>query len=545
MERAIGASQRRRLILRQWPWAAVPFGLLYLIRLAAQFHAVISTAYLDADTASAPVIGQLFSSGGAHAHVYLGTFDWYSTLLFELGTKWLPLHREIWELAPYAMALVSAAAIGWAVWRLAGAGAASLTVVLLVCASPRTLHLLLSTTEHGPDWFCLALLSFVIVFAAERRDRPDRPARPLAVLTILLVGLIVGVNAASDPLVVIGGLGPLIVASATAHALIRTRESLRIVQFSAGTLVATGAVWLITAVVMAHYDVTRCVCGSGADQFARIDHVGKQFALWWQSVVNLSNGWFSGARLTLSSLLMLICAVLALTAVALLPRIAWSEVRPHLPRAAGVQYPAARLAFIAYWTVSAAFLSVAFLVSAAPVDLTADRYLVGVIYAVAAVVPIALVRRQAAHAVAVAATIIFALTATISIGKPTADQPTLPSDATAKAVERIATQHHVSVGYTGYWDAAPITWATHFRVRAYPVRECGQSLCRFYQHMISSWYLPRAGIGSFLLSDPTLPAAVSPSSALGAPSAVYRIGRLTMYIYSYDLASKVGPIAPP
>lgn len=542
MERPVGASQRWRLIFRQWPWAAVPFGLLYLIRLAAHLHAVISTAYLDADTASAPVIGQLFSSGGPHAHVYLGTFDWYSTLLFELGTKWLPLHREIWELAPYAMALGSAAAIGWAVWRVAGAGAASLTVVLLVCASPRTLHLLLSTTEHGPDWFCLALLSFVIVFAAERQDRL---ARPITVLAILLVGLIVGVNAASDPLVVIGGLGPLIVATATAHALVRTRESLRIVQLSLGTLVATGVVWLITAVVMAQYDVTRCVCGSGANQFARIDHVGKQFALWWQSVVNLSNGWFSGARLTLSSLLMLICAVLSLTAVALLPRIAWSEVRLHLAQVAGVQYPAARLAFIVYWTVSAAFLTVAFLVSAAPVDLTADRYLVGVIYAAAAVVPAVLVRRRASHAVAVAATIIFALTATISIGKRTADQPTLPSDATAKAVERIATQNHVSVGYTGYWDAAPITWATHFRVRAYPVRECGQSLCRFYQHMISSWYVPRAGIGSFLLSDPTLPAAVSPSSALGAPSAVYRIGRLTMYIYSYDLASKVGPIAPP
>lgn len=533
--RDFAAPQRWRFVLHQWPWAAIPFGVVYLIRLAAHFGAVASTAYLDADTASAPVIGQLFPGAAPHPHVFLGTFDWYSTLLFELGTRWLPLHREIWEVAPYAMALAGAGLIGWSVWRLAGAAAASLSVVVLVCASPRTLHLLLSTTEHGPVWFCVALLGFVLVMAAAL---PNRLPGPVAASGILLTGLIIGVNA-SDTLLVVGGIAPLIVAALATHALLRSRTSFRILTLSGAILVVAGVAWLITTRLMTHYGVRPCECPSGVTHLTSADHVGTNVKLWWQSVVELSDGWFFGAKLTLSSLLMVSCALMGLAAVALLPRVAWRELR------LGAPYPAARLAFVIYWTVSAALLTVAFLVSADPVDLTADRYLVGVIYAAAALVPAALARRRLTHAVAVVGTIIFASTTALSIGKGTADQPILPSAGAVKAVARIATQNHISLGYTGYWDAAPITWATHFRVRVYPVRQCGHSLCRFYEHMISSWYIPRPGIGSFLLEDPTLPAAVSPSPRLGAPSAVYRIGKLTMYLYPYDLASKVGPIAPP
>jgi hypothetical protein len=539
--REAAASQRWRFVLRQWPWAAVPFGLFYLIRLAAHFGAVIGATYMDADTAAAPVIGQLLPSAAPHSHILLGNFGWYSTLLFELATRWLPLHRQIWEVAPYGMALAAAGLIGWSVWRLAGAMAASLSVVLLVCASPRMLHLLLSTTEHGPVWFCLALLGFVLVLAAAS---PNRLPRPLTAFLILLAGLITGVNAASDVLVLIGGIAPLIVATVTAHALFRTRESFRVLVLSGWVLVATGAVWVTTSSVMSHFNVTPCECRSGITHLARASHVSKQFQLLWQSVVDLSNGWFFGAKLTASSLLMVCCAVLGLTAVALLPRIAWSELRLRESQV-GVRHPEARAAFIVYWTVSAAFLTLAFLVSADPVDLGADRYLVGVIYAAAAVVPVAVARHRAAQAAALAGTIIFALTATLSIGKRAPDQPTLPSATEADAVARIAAKNHVLIGYAGYWDAAPMTWATHFRIRVYPVRKCGRSLCQFYEHVISSWYIPRPSTRSFLLQDPTLPARVSPSPAFGDPSAVYRVGEMTMYLYPYDLASKIGPIAPP
>ena len=48
-------------------------------------------------------------------------------------------------------------------WEVAGAFAASLTAVVLVCASAPTLYLLLSMTQHAPDWFCLVKFNLLAV----------------------------------------------------------------------------------------------------------------------------------------------------------------------------------------------------------------------------------------------------------------------------------------------------------------------------------------------------------------------------------------------
>lgn len=189
---------------RWWPYAPLLLALLYLIALIARFGSVTSATYLDADAASGPVIGQLLDTG-AHAHVILGQFGWYSTFLFELATRWLPLHRQIWEAAPYAMALASALLTGWAAWWVGGRLASALTTVLMVCAAPHTLHLLLSATIHAPSWFCLALLGWLVV-AIHRESFTERMG--LAIASVLAVGIIVGAGAASDPLVVIGALVP-------------------------------------------------------------------------------------------------------------------------------------------------------------------------------------------------------------------------------------------------------------------------------------------------------------------------------------------------
>ena len=165
-----------RSILRNWRWAAIPFGVVYLILLALRFRGIVTTANLDADAVSAPVIGELFGSAPSGAHVVLGEFPWYATLLFELGTKWLPAHRHVWELAPYAMALAGSALTAWSVWLVADGFAASLTAVLLVCAAAPTLHVLLSMTQHAPDWFCLGLLAAFLVLL-ERRAASLRAAR--------------------------------------------------------------------------------------------------------------------------------------------------------------------------------------------------------------------------------------------------------------------------------------------------------------------------------------------------------------------------------
>jgi hypothetical protein len=77
----------------------------------------------------------------------------------------------------------------------------------------------------------------------------------------------------------------------------------------------------------------------------------------------------------------------------------------------------------------------------------------------------------------------------------------------------------------------------------YPVSVCDQGahLCPFDLHYISSWYTPRPGVGSFLLTDRRLRLVPAPTPDLGPPVAVYRVGQLTMYVYRYDLAERLSP----
>ena len=188
-------------------------------------------------------------------------------------------------------------------------------------------------------------------------------------------------------------------------------------------------------------------------------------------------------------------------------------------------------------------LSAGFIVSSTPVDIFSDRYLVGLIYAAAALVPLLAAESLARRLALAACASVFAFTGLLLLqqGQGSANIGNFPSDGVSGQLARIAHREHLTTGYAGYWDAAPITWATHFQVRVYPIFACGTGLCPFSIHYISSWYTPRAGIHTFLVSDPTQPVAAPPVPSLGKPIAVHRIGELTMYVYPYDIASRFQP----
>ena len=232
----------------------MPFGLAYLILMAHQLGSAITSTNLDADAASGPVIGELFGAAPAHANVVLGEFGWYATLLFDLATKWLPDHRQVWEGAPYAMALVGAGLTASSVWQVAGRWAATVTGVVLVCASPATVHLLLSTTQHAPAWFCLALLGAFLVLL-ERHATALR--WPVLVVLVLLVGTIVGVNAGSDALVTVAAVAPLALALVAAAVLAPRGESRRALWAGIATLITIGVAWATTAITMSALSVAR------------------------------------------------------------------------------------------------------------------------------------------------------------------------------------------------------------------------------------------------------------------------------------------------
>ncbi|HEV3128689.1 MAG TPA: hypothetical protein VGY32_06885 [Solirubrobacteraceae bacterium] len=540
--RATAAPRRPTAGLVRWLWwAAVPFAAVYLILLAVQFGSVITSSSLDADAVSAPVIGQLFGAAPAHAHVVLGTFGWYSTLLFELATKWVPFHRQVWEAAPYAMALASAGLIAWSVYVIAGRVAASLTAAILICASPQAVRLLMSMTQHAPAWFCLAILGTFLVWLLRpsARERPSHPA--VLGLLALLVGLVVGVNAASDPLVTVAGLVPFVLALGVALRLApaRNRTSL----FTAlAMLVVTVVSWAGTLALMSALNVAP-EPGVATNSLASAAKVGSNFRLWWHSIAVLGNGDFFGNKISFTSALALVCAVLSIGAVVLLPRVGWRELRAPSPAADA--RAAARIAFLVFWCSSAILLSAAFVVSGYPGDLASYRYLLGLIYAAAAVIPVVAARRPMWQGAVLVGTCIFALAGVIGMAQKRAAHipEQAPEPRVIPAVQRIAAREHLRIGYAGYWDATPITWGTHYRVQVYPVSVCdqGKHLCQFDLHYISSWYTPRAGIRSFLLTDRRTRLLLRPTPDLGRPDAVYRIGQATMYVYPYDVAQRLAP----
>jgi hypothetical protein len=509
----------------------------YLIVLVAQFGHLVATTYLDADAASIPVIGELFGAAPASAHVVLGQFGWYSTLLFELGTKWLPFHRQLWETAPYATALAGALLATATVWRVAGRGAACLTGVILICASPHMLHLMMSLVGHTPTWFCVALLGWWLV-EISRGTFADRVR--LACAFGFAIGVIVGAGAASDPLVTIAGLLPFILGSLVGCLPSTRRGDYRPAALVFETLVVAAVTWVGIDIAMAAFNVGPAqtnVTALGAE-----NEVAGNFQLWWESLAVLGNGDFFGMHVTPTSALAIVCAGLTIGAILLIPRICWQEIK-EVAGVGATTWATPWRALLVFWSFSVVVLSLAFILGTERVGINSGRYLVGLVYAGAVVIPVVASRRRFTEALAVVGTVVFALASTIGMARGTvlSFQAGFPSDTTISRVEQIAKREHLGIGYAGYWDAAPVTWVTHGRIHVFPVLTCpgGSQICRFGLHQISTWYDPLPNVKTFVLVDPTVPFLPVKPVALGRPVATYHIAELTMYVYPYDVAARI------
>jgi len=390
-------------------WGPLTFAAAYLVVVATQFKQLIVTNYLNADAASAPVIGQLYSSGPPHREVVLGHMAWYSTLIYELATRGLPAHRAIWEATPYALALISVALIAWGLWRIAGGWAAAIGATLLVCASPRTLDWLFWLNDHALTWFSLALVAALLVLLQDGSAGARRTAWGWRAVAIVLVGAIVGANAASDLLLIWTVLLPLLLAAVGAWALCPGRATLRAMGL---TFLALGAIVvgdLLTHTLM-RQDGIRAPANLPQNVLAGGEAVASNFKLWWQSIVVLGDGNFFGQSLGFTSALQLVCGVLALfTVVVFAPRVAWRELGQALRLRRGMEVgsdgggeagrrrggeagrrdgtatseraprEAVWLAWCIFWVSSAALLTFSFITSSTPTEIESDRYLVGLI----------------------------------------------------------------------------------------------------------------------------------------------------------------------
>ena len=111
----------------------------YAAAVILNFHAIITSVYVNSDAALAPVLGQAAAHLPAGTYISLGNHAWYEEWLFLLATRSLPSHRGLWELAP-------------ALWSLCG-------VLLLACIAPALVFL------HIPPQWERAIQGAIILLA--------------------------------------------------------------------------------------------------------------------------------------------------------------------------------------------------------------------------------------------------------------------------------------------------------------------------------------------------------------------------------------------
>jgi hypothetical protein len=518
-----------------WMWSFLPLCLIYLVLVVTHMSHLLLNVYGSSDTSSSLVEAEFFASRGV-GRVVLGTFPWYSTLIFLEATKWLPLHRQIWELGPYLMALLSIALMSWAALRVAGRWAAALTAVILLCAGPVVLELMLWLPNHTSTWYSLALLAAFLVLMTKHGGSVGR--LPLAMLT-LFVGVMEGVNVASDKELLIAGILPLLLAGIITWALIRTELSARTMWLALAVAAVAGVSAIVTTSTM---DSAGIVASGFKLKFVGFEALSKNVETWLQSIALLGNGPFLGEAITFTTTVALGCAAVSLAAVLYIPRYTWRYMSAL--RAGGKRLDEQLTVYMIFWTTSLVCLCAGFILSTAPYGSQSTRYLVGVVYAVAAMLPLLARSSTVLRTAVVAGALVFLFGATLSLEKDGAlklPSPNRgPSPQVALDVARTAEAMHTTFGYGLYWDAAAITWRANFRVLVAPLVGCPVSsatLCPGPHNYLETWYYP-VSRRTFVLTDPSI-TPWTPPATLGPAIAKYTFGTVTMYFYGYDVAEKL------
>jgi hypothetical protein len=512
---------------RRWEWAPLIVAFAYLVVLVTRLRDLMAHNALNADNVSAPVIGELLHNAPGGREVLLGNFPWYQQLWFEQATRWAPAHRQLWELFPFGAALIAIALAAWAAARVAGRDGALLTGVALFCASAPLITNFFQGTTHSPTSAQVALLAATTVWLATRPEL----SRGALIGVVAIVGGLTAVGVASDQLLYAAGIVPFAVAAIVLWRIVSIRAAI-----AAAGVIAVGVIGGLILKAIMH--------GAGY----RIHPLGLRFAdaeklfpngrLGLESIAYLGNGDFWGQPLKARGAFALVCAAIVLTA-------AWAAARMVRGRARQrtVDDPA-RVVYVAFWVVCAIGTAAVFVLSTAPVDVLSSRYLVPAWFALCALVPLVALHWPIARPFVIAGVAVIGVASTIALarGDATDNLTNWPDGALQGQLRKALQAEHLKVGYAGYWDAAPITWGTHQDLEVYPVYACnGPQLCRFYFHNISSWYTPRPKTRTYLIVDPAQPLVTAPDPGMGKPVETLTVGRLQVYVYGYDVASKLGP----
>ncbi|MHB8644121.1 MAG: hypothetical protein ACYDA3_14685, partial [Gaiellaceae bacterium] len=197
----------------------------------------------------------------------------------------------------------------------------------------------------------------------------------------------------------------------------------------------------------------------------------------------------------------------------------------------------------AFWGLSALLVCAAFL--GAEISLgtgtPSARYLVGLVFATAAVVPLwaAPSPRRRTLAGAIAGVVCLLSVVALARGDLPALKDRLPVLRYGGGLVAALERQGLTRGFAGYWEAAPLTWQSAGRVLVAPVARCGRELCPSRINSISGWYTPR-GTRTFLIVDSNADGFRGAAASLGRAVRSERFGALRVLVYAHDIAARLG-----
>lgn len=493
--------------------------IAYLVELVVRFPRVIIWENGDSDVSSAYVLTDAISAGHT-GHVVVSTQGSWVPLWYGLLTHGLGFHRVLWEISPALLALGAASLVGLTVARLTSPLRGALATALIVAASPIALFNFTAAFHHNTTIPGVALLGSYLVWS-NAKPRGTRKLGAAAIATSLIIGTFV----ASDELLAVTGLLPFLAAAVLFSGRAPDRR---------GVAVALGiaASSLIVAVVTSH--VMRSLgLGTTTPAVHLTKHVPLHAKWLLQGILRIGNGLSESLHRRLPAVLVTASAVVTIAAILVLY---WTAGR-GIVRPGGAGLARCCDLYAIYWAGSLLAAGAAYVLTTVPRAPT-DRYLLVVVPAVAATVPLAINgRRRAWLSAAGASVFVLASVLALRAGEMRAVSYDGASTSEATPITNYVRSHHLAVGYGGYWDAEALDWVTGEAVHVYPVTDHFGPLEPMYQARAQSWYPPRPHTPSFILLAPyDLDLRDQLPPGLPRPQREVHFGPITLAVYPYDIS---------
>jgi hypothetical protein len=520
-------------------YAALIAAGIFLVIGLFKVGGLTTAIYQDPDHASTPVIAQLFGSRGS-GQVTLGNYPWLESLFYERWTRGLPEHRTLWEVAPFALFFASIAVVGWTVARTTSRPAGLLVALALAVPAAPVISDLAAPALRGTSFAHTVLLSALLLALpwVSRRGWPWQGAWAVFLALSLAPGV------ASDPvLMVVWGAAPFLGAVALGWRIGALRPGAA--RLAALSCIAGTALGYVLERIAEHHGI---VYFHIPVELASITKIATNGRLLLENVATFVHGRFQTPFLSSRGIEWVVAAI-AVVAIPLVCLLAARRFRPLL--SGGERSDEAKL-LITFWAGVLVAMSAVFLVplTGVVVDVGSLRYVTVLWPALLVLVAVA----WGSRAVPWLALLVVGTAALGCLELLRGDYEPHPgpwlTDEEVSGATRFVEANDLSHGYAGYRDGSPLTWASDFKVKSYPVNMCGSATpvserCQFPLHTMDSWYRPTPGVRTFYVWDdrPSPPDVhvARPPHRWGWPFATADAGHLHLFAYDYDLAYVLPP----